>query len=79
LAHEYSLPSLIRRCGKCLARTIENENFLELAKLADLYHAEELQKHLLFYFLDFRGQLLEIMTPQDMPRFLLERFMMAFA
>ena len=74
LAHEYSLPSLIGRCGKCLAETIQNDNFLELASLADLYQAEELQTDLFNYLLNFKQSLFKVITPQELPRFLLERF-----
>jgi hypothetical protein len=79
LAHEYSLPALVNRCGKCLVKTIKNENFLELANLADSYQAEELQMHLFRHFLSFKQSLLEILSPKEMPRFLLEEFMETYA
>jgi len=79
LSNKYLLPSLTRKCGKCLAKTISQDNFLELARLAESFEEKYLQAYLLNYFVNFKQPLLRSISVYQLPRFLLERYMLSIS
>ena len=79
LADEYSLPTLKRKCARYLARVLSKDNFVEFANVASMYQAKELQNSILNYLISYKSALFEHVDIKDLPRDLLEVYILKHA
>ena len=77
LSEEYSLPILKTNCAKYLVRILDHEDFMELASLASTYQVNELRKPVLNYLISFKSSLLQNINIKDLPRDLLEEYLIS--
>jgi len=75
LSDEYCLPILKTICAKYLVRILDYDNYMELANLASHYQVNELRKPLLNYLISFKTSLLQNINIKDLPRDLLEDYL----
>ncbi len=78
LSEEYLLPGLKAKCARYLARILDKENFIELSELANTFQIKQLQDAAVEYFVCNRTAILQSLKIQDLPRYLLEEFIVKY-